>query len=124
MNVSCNPKEAQPRWKTSWILKKPQVQIMIQEELKKIYDESGISVKEIIGKSKRLYNKTVKEKNYPSAVSILKIWSEAQGLINQKTKTEQGQPHQPSLNPVSNLQENFDKAQEQKKLSFNTEHPS
>ncbi len=108
MNVSCNPKEAQPRWKTNWILKKPQVQLMIQEEIKKIYDESGLSVKDIIAKSKRLYNKTVKEKNYLNAVSILKIWSESQGLINQKGKVEQTQPPQHHL--PSSLQENFIKA--------------
>lgn len=73
------------------ILRQRASQLMITDELIKIYEGQGITAESVIKNEKTIYNASKKDKQYASAVKILSNWRESLDMKPDKQITTQTQ---------------------------------
>ena len=100
--------EKQPEWKTRCLLKRKVIQSMINEEINKLYETSGINPQFVIQKQLELLNKAFEKDDLTNANKVLESFKESLSMNPPKVKRYESLGLQ--LKAKSSLEENYLKA--------------
>ena len=100
--------EKKPEWKVQCLLKRKDIQNMINDALEKLYDEQGITPKFVIEKQLELLNKAFEKDDLTNANKVLESFKESLSMNPPKVKRYESFGLQ--LKAKSNLVENYEKA--------------
>ena len=102
--------EKKPEWKTKCLLKRKVVQNMINEEINKLYEISGINPQFVIQKQLELLNKAFEKDDLTNANKVLESFKESLSMNPPKVKRYESFGLQ--LKAKSSLEENYLKAKD------------
>jgi len=102
--------EKQPKWKVQCLLKRKDIQNMINDALEKLYDEQGVNPKFVIEKQLELLNKAFEKDDLTNANKVLESFKESLSMNPPKIKRYESFGLQ--LKAKSTLIENYENAKE------------
>lgn len=100
--------EKKPEWKVQCLLKRKDIQNMINDALEKLYDERGVNPKFVIEKQLELLNKAFEKDDLTNANKVLESFKESLSMNPPKIKRYESFGLQ--LKAKSTLEENYMKA--------------
>ncbi|MFC2083656.1 hypothetical protein ACFLS9_01230 [Bacteroidota bacterium] len=102
--------EANPVATIRKLLRRKEVQLMIEKEIIKLYEKESITPSEVVKIEKDLFKKTLKASDYTNSIKLLKAWRDSLGMAAPKvTKSESYEErYSMDLRAIEKLQKKFE----------------